>query len=135
MLFFMLYRVLTKKDQKGLCVCRQKAVILHRVRQMARKNQTAMLFGRCDHCLRSPHQTHSVSVCRGPRIKMQWRKPKIHKRVGTINNQIYYEKISINCRVRILIMRMWRIFSKANGGIQIIAGFQPDSKRQACKII
>ena len=26
-----------------------------RVRQMARKNQTAPLIGKCDHCLRSPH--------------------------------------------------------------------------------
>ena len=60
------------------------------------------------------------------------RKPKIHKRVGTTNNQIYYEKITVTFRMRILIMRMWRFFSHTYGGIKNTAGFQPDSKRQAC---
>ncbi|HAE25134.1 MAG TPA: hypothetical protein DCG33_07315 [Prevotellaceae bacterium] len=63
------------------------------------------------------------------------KKPKILKRVGKTNNQIYYEKITITFRVRILIVRMWRFFPKTNGRIKNTAGFQPDSKRQACKII
>ena len=37
-----------------------------RVRQMDRKNDTALLNRRCDHCLRSPHRAHSVSARRGP---------------------------------------------------------------------
>ena len=31
-------------------------IIKIRVRQMDRKSQTAMLIGKCDHCLRSPHK-------------------------------------------------------------------------------
>lgn len=63
------------------------------------------------------------------------KKPKILKRVGTTNNQIYYEKITVTFRMRILIMRMWRFFPKTNGRIKNTAGFQSDSKRQACYII
>jgi hypothetical protein len=31
-------------------------IIKIRVRQMDRKSQTALLIGKCDHCLRSPHK-------------------------------------------------------------------------------
>ena len=36
---------------------------------MDRKNQTAPLIGRCDHCLRFPHRKHFVSLRWGPHKK------------------------------------------------------------------
>ena len=44
----------------------KKQYLCTRFRQMDRKNDTALLNRRCDHCLRSPHRTHSVSARRGP---------------------------------------------------------------------
>ena len=38
----------------------------NRVRQMDRRNDTALLNRGCDHCLCSPHLTHSVSAHWGP---------------------------------------------------------------------
>ena len=61
--------------------------------------------------------------------------PKSYKRVGKTNNSNNYEKDSVPDRMYSIAVCMWRIFSKANGGIKNIAGFQPDLKRQACKII
>ena len=42
------------------------ATTSNRVRQMDRRNDTAPLNRKCDHCLRSPHWTHSVSAHWGP---------------------------------------------------------------------
>lgn len=39
-----------------------KAVLLHRVRQMDRRNDTALLNRKCDHCLRSSVCVHYVSA-------------------------------------------------------------------------
>ena len=41
-----------------------------RVRQIDRKNDTAPLNRKCDHCLRSPHRVHSVSARRGPQCAL-----------------------------------------------------------------
>lgn len=42
------------------------AITSNRVRQMDRRNDTALLNCKCDHCLRSPHWTHFVSTHWGP---------------------------------------------------------------------
>ena len=42
------------------------ATTSNRVRQMDRRNDTAPLNRKCDHCLRSPHWTHFVSAHWGP---------------------------------------------------------------------
>ena len=39
------------------------ATTSNRVRQMDRRNDTAPLNRKCDHCLRSPHWTHTCALC------------------------------------------------------------------------
>ena len=40
---------------------------------MDRKSQTALLIGKCDHCLRSPHRAHYISARRGSSINIKFK--------------------------------------------------------------
>ena len=60
--------VLTKQLRPALYLP-VAATTSNRVRQMDRRNDTAPLNRKCDHCLRSPHWTHSVSAHWGKHLQ------------------------------------------------------------------